>query len=84
MSKAAAPRIPTAADVADAARLLAGIAVRTPLLQSAALDALTGGRIFLKPEPLQRTVGERFDDRAGPPGLCPLSRRLATVSEPHH
>lgn len=60
MNKAAAPRIPTAADVADAARLLAGIAVRTPLLPSAVLDALTGGRVFLKPEPLQRTGSFKF------------------------
>jgi threonine dehydratase len=60
MSKAAAPRIPTAADVADAARLLAGIAVRTPLLSCTALDALTGGRVLLKPEPLQRTGSFKF------------------------
>ncbi len=53
-------RLPTAADIADAARMLAGVAVRTPLLSSAALDALTGGRIFLKPEPLQRTGSFKF------------------------
>ena len=34
--------------------------MRTPLLSSAALDALTGGRVFLKPEPLQRTGSFKF------------------------
>ena len=47
-------RLPTAADVEDAARVLAGVAVRTPLLSSAVLDQITGGRVFLKAEVLQR------------------------------
>jgi threonine dehydratase len=52
--------LPTAADVDDAARRLAGVALRTPLLTSAALDALTGGRIFLKAETLQHTGSFKF------------------------
>ena len=60
MNQTARARIPTAADVADAARMLAGVAVRTQLLPSAALNALTGGRVFLKPEPLQRTGSFKF------------------------
>jgi threonine dehydratase len=40
--------LPTAADVEAAARRLAGVALHTPLLTSAALDAITGGRVFLK------------------------------------
>ena len=48
--------LPTAADVDEAARRLAGIALHTPLLTSAALDAMTGGRIFPKAETLQRCV----------------------------
>ena len=52
--------LPTAADVEDAARRLHGMAVHTPLLTSSVLDALTGGRIFLKPETLQRTGSFKF------------------------
>lgn len=52
--------LPTAADVDAAARVLAPVAVRTRLLTSPALDALTGGRIFLKPEVLQRTGSFKF------------------------
>lgn len=47
-------RLPVYADVARAGERLAGVAVRTPLLENATLDALTGGRILLKPECLQR------------------------------
>lgn len=54
------PKLPTAADVEDAARVLKGIAVRTPLLRSDVLDAATGGRVFLKPEVLQRTGSFKF------------------------
>jgi threonine dehydratase len=50
----------TPADIDAAARVLAPYAVRTPLLSSPALDALTGGRIFLKPEVLQRTGSFKF------------------------
>ena len=46
---------PTIDDVRRAAGRLAGIAYRTPLLRSDALDALTGGRVLLKAETLQRT-----------------------------
>jgi len=52
--------LPTAADVDEAARRLAGVALRTPLLTSAALDAMSGGRIFLKAETLQRTGSFKF------------------------
>ena len=53
-------RLPTAADVANAAKLLSGVAVRTPLLSNLTLDRKTGGRIFLKPEVLQRTGSFKF------------------------
>jgi threonine dehydratase len=52
--------LPTAADVDDAAKRLAGVALRTPLLTSAALDAMTGGRVFLKAETLQHTGSFKF------------------------
>jgi threonine dehydratase len=53
-------RLPTAADVDAAAERLAGVALRTPLISSPALDALTGGRVFLKAETLQRTGSFKF------------------------
>jgi threonine dehydratase len=51
---------PTAADVDAAAGRLAGVAHRTPLIRSAALDARTGARVFLKAETLQRTGSFKF------------------------
>ncbi len=52
--------LPTAADVDIAARRLAGIATRTPLISSPVLDAATGARVFLKAEILQRTGSFKF------------------------
>lgn len=52
--------LPTAADVDTAAERLAGVALRTPLVSSPVLDALTGGRVFLKAETLQRTGSFKF------------------------
>ncbi|HTJ63261.1 MAG TPA: threonine/serine dehydratase [Alphaproteobacteria bacterium] len=46
---------PTYQDVLTAAERLRGVAVRTPLLRSDLLDEMTGGRILLKAEVLQRT-----------------------------
>jgi threonine dehydratase len=43
------------ADIEAAAERLQGIAIRTPLLQSAVLDERLGGSLLLKPECLQRT-----------------------------
>jgi threonine dehydratase len=52
--------LPTAADVDAAARRLAGIALRTPLVTSPVLDGITGARVFLKAETLQRTGSFKF------------------------
>src|SRR5687767_7958499 len=51
---------PTAADVDTAARRLAGVALRTPLISSPVLDGATGARVFLKAETLQRTGSFKF------------------------
>ncbi len=48
-------QLPTADNVAAAARRIAGYVVRTPMVQNALLDHLTGGTILLKAEVLQRT-----------------------------
>ena len=47
--------LPTFADVEAAAARLAGVARRTPLLADTPLDELSGGRVLLKIESLQRT-----------------------------
>jgi threonine dehydratase len=52
--------LPTAADVDAAAERLGGVALRTPLIASPVLDAVTGGRVFLKAETLQRTGSFKF------------------------
>ena len=52
--------LPTSADVDTAAARLDGVALHTPLISSPTLDALTGGRIFLKAETLQRTGSFKF------------------------
>lgn len=46
---------PSFADVQAAARRLDGIALRTPLLENARVNAALGGRLFIKAECLQRT-----------------------------
>jgi threonine dehydratase len=50
----------TAADIDAAARVLAPVAVRTPLLASPVLSERLGARVFLKPEVLQRTGSFKF------------------------
>jgi threonine dehydratase len=51
---------PTIGDLEAAARRLAGIAVRTPLLESELLNERLGGRLLLKAEVLQRTGSFKF------------------------
>ncbi|MCE3249059.1 MAG: Pyridoxal-5'-phosphate-dependent protein beta subunit [Geminicoccaceae bacterium] len=53
-------QLPSFADVQAAAGRLQGVARRTPLLESEALNAQAGGRILLKAEVLQRTGSFKF------------------------
>ena len=55
-----AQRLPEYADILDAARVIEGQAVYTPLLESHDLNERLGGRIFIKAEPLQRTGSFKF------------------------
>jgi threonine dehydratase len=71
--------LPTAADVDEAARRLAGVALRTPLLRSAALDAITGGRVFLKAETLQHTGSFKFRGAYNKLAAIPIERRSGGV-----
>ncbi|MFY8209365.1 MAG: threonine ammonia-lyase, partial [Caulobacter sp.] len=48
------------ADIQAAAARLKGLAVETPLIESPALNERLGGRIFLKPETLQRAGAFKF------------------------
>jgi threonine dehydratase len=80
MSAVDAPLVlPTAADVDEAARRLAGVALHTPLLTSAALDAMTGGRIFLKAETLQRTGSFKFRGAYNKLAAMPTDQRAGGV-----
>src|SRR5215469_3241198 len=72
-------KLPTAADVDAAARRLEGVALRTPLLTSPVLDALTGARIFLKPETLQRTGSFKFRGAYNKVSSIPPERRAGGV-----
>lgn len=71
--------LPTVADVDEAARRLAGVALHTPLLSSAALDAITGGRVFLKAETLQRTGSFKFRGAYNKLAALPPEQRAAGV-----
>ena len=69
----------TPADIDAAAKVLAPVAVRTPLLTSPALDARTGGRVFLKPEVLQRTGSFKFRGAFNKLSAIPAGARAAGV-----
>ena len=60
MNKSVMIEVPSFADVQAAARRILPYAVRTPLVESPLLNALTGGRVFLKLESLQRTGSFKF------------------------
>lgn len=66
-------------EVLAAAQRLAGVAFHTPLLTNAALDAMTGGRVFLKPECLQRTGSFKFRGAYNRLSVIPDSDRAGGV-----
>lgn len=71
--------LPTAADIDAAAKRLAGVAVRTPLINAAVLDELLGARVFLKAETLQRTGSFKFRGAYNKISSIPLEKRAAGV-----
>jgi threonine dehydratase len=71
--------LPTAADIEAAARRLAGVAVRTPLVNAPVLDETIGARVFLKAETLQRTGSFKFRGAYNKISSIPPSRRDAGV-----
>lgn len=52
--------LPEFKDIEKAQRRIEGFAVRTPVIESPKLNALTGGRILIKAECLQRTGSFKF------------------------
>ena len=79
MNTVVAPKIPTAADVEDAARLLAGVAVRTPLMPAPVLERASGGRVFLKAEIFQHTGSFKFRGAYNCIARIPAGRRAGGV-----
>jgi threonine dehydratase len=73
------PPLPTAQDVDAAAQVLRGVALRTPLIASPALDAMTGARVFLKAETLQRTGSFKFRGAYNKLAAIPPERRAGGV-----
>jgi threonine dehydratase len=71
--------LPTAADVALAVERLAGVALHTPLISSPMLDAITGGRVFLKAETLQRTGSFKFRGAFNRLSAIPAAERAGGV-----
>ena len=71
--------VPTFEDVKAAAARIAPHAVRTPLVEAPALNARTGGRIFLKLENLQRTGSFKFRGACNRLAMIPQSARAKGV-----
>jgi threonine dehydratase len=71
--------LPTAADVDAAALRIAGVAIRTPLVNSPVLDAVTGARVFLKAETLQRTGSFKFRGAYNKLSSIPQAQRRGGV-----
>jgi threonine dehydratase len=70
---------PSFADVLAAQARIAPHAVRTPLVESWQLNALTGGRVFLKLETLQRTGSFKFRGACNRLAMIPQSERAKGV-----
>jgi threonine dehydratase len=71
--------LPTAADIAAAAKRLSGVAVRTPLINAPVLDERLGARAFLKAETFQRTGSFKFRGAYNKVSSIPGERRAAGV-----
>lgn len=71
--------VPTAADIDAAAARLAGVAVRTPLINAPVLDERLSARVFLKAETLQRTGSFKFRGAYNKISRIPPAQRAAGV-----
>ncbi len=71
--------LPTASDIETAAKRLAGVAVRTPLINAPVLDEALGAHVFLKAETLQRTGSFKFRGAYNKISQIPPERHAAGV-----
>jgi len=71
--------VPGFADIIAAQARIAPYAVRTPLVESWQLNAITGGRVFLKLEILQRTGSFKFRGACNRLVMIPESERAKGV-----
>jgi threonine dehydratase len=71
--------VPSVADIDAAAKQLAGVAVRTPLINAPALDDRLGAHVFLKAETLQRTGSFKFRGAYNKISSIPVERCAAGV-----
>ena len=74
-------------DIRDAAQRIAGAAHRTPVLRSRTLDALTGARVYLKAEHLQRVGAFKFRGAYNAIARLPAEQRargIAAYSSGNH
>lgn len=74
-----ASHAPSFADIVAAAARLESHAVRTPLLESPALNQRVGGRVLIKPETLQRTGSFKFRGAYNRISQIPEHERAAGV-----
>jgi len=77
--KTTVKRVDFVGNRAFAAARLRGVALRTPLIASPVLDALTQSRVFLKAEILQRTGSFKFRGAYNKLSSIPLSERTHGV-----
>jgi threonine dehydratase len=71
--------LPDGGDIAAAAKRLAGVAVRTPLINAPVLDDRLCARVFLKAETLQRTGSFKFRGAYNKVSSIPPDKRAAGV-----
>lgn len=73
--------LPTYKDIMTARQRIADVVAPTPLLQSKALNDITGGQVWLKAEPLQHTGSFKFRGAANRiAALSPAERALGVVA----
>ena len=70
---------PSLAQIEAAATRIAGQAIKTPLLESSALNQKLGGRVLIKPETLQRTGSFKFRGAFNRISQIPEDQRPAGV-----
>jgi threonine dehydratase len=71
--------LPDLSSIDAANARIVGLVLRTPLLRSARLDAVTGAQVWLKAEPLQHTGSFKFRGAANRIAALSVAERVAGV-----